>query len=228
MTWETKYPFLSKFVDGLRFLGDLFLVNMLWLFTSLPLITVGAASSAAYAVLLRYIREGGVPILKTYFRSFKENFFQATALWLIALVMAVVVYVDWSFAGTVTGMIHTMYLVLSVLLCVGILVILTVAIPIQAYYRNTLGNILKNGFLMAFCAPGWTLAIWAVWAALVLFCVLTPPNVVLSLGWFFLMWGFSFPAWLGGKFTLRIFRIFDPALRELEDANESSRSEEKG
>ena len=69
MRWEAKYPFLAKIVDGLRFLGDLLAVNLLWLFTSLPIVTVGAASSAAYAVLLRYVREGDVPILKTYFQS---------------------------------------------------------------------------------------------------------------------------------------------------------------
>lgn len=228
MRWEAKYPLLGKLVSGLRFLGDLLAVNLLWLFTSLPIVTVGAASSAANAVLLRYIREGDVPILKTYFHSFKENFLQATAMWFMALALGVVVYVDWKFAGTFTGAVHTLYLALSAVLCVIIAVLLSLAIPIQSYYRNTLRNILKNAFAMAFCAPGRMLLIWLVWAALVLFCVLVPLNVVFSLGSLFVMWGFSFPAWLSAKILLRIFAIFDPNLKKTEETYESSRSEEEG
>ena len=227
MRWEAKYPFLAKIVDGLRFLGDLLAVNLLWLFTSLPIVTVGAASSAAYAVLLRYVREGDVPILKTYFQSLRENFLQATALWLISIAMAFVVYVDWRFAGTMEGSLHTLYLALSVVLCAAIAVMLTLAIPIQSYYRNSLKNIIKNAFAMAFCAPGWMLLIWLVWAALATFCLLVPFNIVLSAGSLFIMWGFSFPAWLASKITLRIFRIFDPNLKKTEETNESSGSEEE-
>ena len=168
MNWEEKYPAMGKGMDVLRLLGDLLVVNLLWLITSLPIVTLGAASSAAYGVLLRYVREGGVPIGKTYFKCFRENFLQATALWFLTIGMALVVYVDWQFAGSVAGMMHTVYLALSLVLCGGILVMLTVAIPIQAYYRNSLGNIIKNAFLMALCAPGWTLLIWASWGAVAL------------------------------------------------------------
>lgn len=215
MSWEEKNPRMAKLLDILRFLGDLLAVNILWLFASLPMVTLGAASSAAYSVLLRYVREGGVPVFKTYFKSLKENFLQATALWLLTIVMAMVVYVDWQFAGSVEGVMHTMYLALSILLCGGILVMLTMAIPIQAYYRNSLGNIIKNAFLMALGAPGWTLLIWLIWGAMALAWSLAPYEVVLRMGWLLLLWGFSFPAWLGSKCALRIFRIFDPSQREL-------------
>ena len=227
MRWESKYPWLSKLVDVLRFLGDLLAVNLLWLFTSLPILTVGAASSAAYAVLLRYVREGGIPILKNYFHAFKENFLQATALWLLAILMAVVVWVDWHFGSAMEGMVHTLYLVLSILLVAAIAVILTIAIPIQAYYKNSLGNIIKNAFAMAVCAPGWMLLIWLIWAALAAFCLLVPYNIVLSVGSLFIMWGFSFPAYWASKVTLRIFRIFDPSLKTVEEPYESSGSKEE-
>ena len=213
MDWEEKYPAMGKGMDVLRLLGDLLVVNLLWLITSLPIVTLGAASSAAYGVLLRYVREGGVPIGKTYFKCFRENFLQATALWFLTIGMALVVYVDWQFAGSVAGVMHTVYLALSLVLCGGILVMLTVAIPIQAYYRNSLGNIIKNAFLMALCAPGWTLLIWAIWGAVVLIVLVVPYETVITLGSLFLMWGFSFPAWLGSRCTLRIFRICDPGQR---------------
>ena len=112
-------------------------------------------------------------------------------------------------------------------LCAAIAVMLTLAVPIQSYYRNSLKNIIKNAFAMAFCAPGWMLLIWLVWAALAAFCLLVPFNIVLSAGSLFIMWGFSFPAWLASKITLRIFRIFDPSLKKTEETYESSGSEEE-
>ena len=156
MRWEAKYPFLAKIVDGLRFLGDLLAVNLLWLFTSLPIVTVGAASSAAYAVLLRYVREGDVPILKTYFQSLRENFLQATALWLISIAMAFVVYVDWRFAGTMEGSLHTLYLALSVVLCAAIAVFAGMrhgsGLAVQVFSTSLLAAV-PAGYFVALTRP---------------------------------------------------------------------------
>lgn len=213
MKQNSKSPGPSGLMDVLQLPADLLAVNLLWLLTSLPVFTVGAASSAAYSVLLRYAREGGIPILKNYFHAFKENFLQATALWLTAIAMALVVWVDGHFAGAMAGAVHTLYLVLSVLLVAAIAVILTMAIPLQAYYRNSLKNILKNAFAMALCAPGWMLLIWLIWAVPAVLFLLVPSDVVLRGGFLVIMWGFSLPAYLASRVTLRIFRIFDPSLR---------------
>ena len=205
---EKKSAPVERIRDVPQLLTDLMGLNLLWLLTSLPVFTVGASSSAAYAVLLRYVRDGSVPVTKTFFRCFKENFLQATALWLLSILLAAVVYIDWHFAGTVTGAVQTLYSVLAIVLLVAVGVLLTLAIPIQAYYQNTLGNILKNAFAMAFCAPGRMVLIWLVWAALGAFCILAPFETVARAGILLLLWGFTLPAWLASKQILKIFRMF--------------------
>lgn len=206
---KTKNARLERIKDVPGLLTDLLILNLLWLLTSLPVLTLGASTSAAYAVLLRYVRDGGVPVTKTFFRCFKENFLQATVLWLLAIGLAAVVYIDWRFAGTVTGTVHTLYSALAIVLLVAIAVLLTLAIPIQAYYRNTLGNIIKNAFAMAFCAPGQMLLIWLFWAAIAAFCILVPFEIVARAGILLLLWGFALPAWLASRQILKIFRIFE-------------------
>lgn len=205
---EKKSARMEQIRDVPQLLTDLMGLNLLWLLTSLPVFTIGASSSAAYAVLLRYVRDGSVPVTKTFFRCFKENFLQATLLWLLSILLAAVVYIDWHFAGTMTGAVQTLYSVLAIVLLVAVGVLLTLAIPIQAYYQNTLGNILKNAFAMAFCAPGRMVLIWLVWAVLGAFCILAPFETVARAGILLLLWGFTLPAWLASKQILKIFRMF--------------------
>lgn len=206
---ETKNARLERIKDVPGLLTDLLILNLLWLLTSLPVLTLGASTSAAYAVLLRYVRDGGVPVTKTFFRCFKENFLQATALWLLAIGMAGVLYVDWHFAKTVAGAVGTLYSVLAIVLLAAIAVVLTLAIPIQAYYQNTLWNIMKNAFAMAFCAPGRMLLIWLFWTAIGAFCILVPFEIAARAGILLLLWGFALPAWLASRQILKIFRMFE-------------------
>ena len=73
----------SKFMIAMSRLADLTLLNLLFLITCIPLFTVGAASTALYTVAFRIgtVRETGV--IKPYFRAFRDNFRQATILWLL-------------------------------------------------------------------------------------------------------------------------------------------------
>lgn len=68
----------GKFYKYGTILADIIVLTLLWTITSLPIITIGASTTAMYYVTTRAIsnREGYVS--KDFFRSFKENFLQAT------------------------------------------------------------------------------------------------------------------------------------------------------
>ena len=70
-------------------LGDFMCLNILYLLTSLPVVTAGASVSALYDVLYDISRgkEGGC--VKRYIRAFKKHFQKATAYWMICLFLAV-------------------------------------------------------------------------------------------------------------------------------------------
>ena len=63
--------------------ADLLILNLLTLLMCLPVVTAGAALTAMHYVLLKLVRDEEGYIVKSYFRSFKRNFLQATGLWLI-------------------------------------------------------------------------------------------------------------------------------------------------
>ena len=60
--------------------GDLFLLNILFTITSLPVITIGASFTALYSMTFKMVRNEEMAIKDGYFKAFKRNFKQSTRL----------------------------------------------------------------------------------------------------------------------------------------------------
>lgn len=189
----------------LRLLADLMILNLLVLFCSLGVVTIGAALSAMYAVLFqREWDEGMVAVIKTFFRSFVRNFLMATALELVLVLVAGVAAGDVWFAVNSEQPLKTVYIAVGTVIALLAVILFIMAFPQQAIYRNSLKNYLKNSFLLAVCAPGQLLLALAAWIGpwiLVGFV----PEVFVRLGVMYLLWGFSFPAWCTVKLLKKVF-----------------------
>jgi len=77
----------STLMRFLTRIADLMILNVLFLVTSLPLVTLPASLTALCFVSLRIATDEDRTITGDYFRSFRQNFRQAT---FIGLLMAVV------------------------------------------------------------------------------------------------------------------------------------------
>ena len=81
----------SKFMNRV---ADLFILNILWIFCSIPIITIGATTTALYSVNLKFIDNEEENLIKTFFKSFKENFKKSTIIWLIILSLSIILGVN--------------------------------------------------------------------------------------------------------------------------------------
>lgn len=81
----------SKFMNRV---ADLFILNILWIFCSIPIITIGATTTALYSVNLKFIDNEEENLIKTFFKSFKENFKKSTIIWLIILLLSIILGVN--------------------------------------------------------------------------------------------------------------------------------------
>lgn len=70
--------FFSKLVDAVC-------LSLLWLISSIPLITVGASTTALYYTVNKVIRNDEGKLWQEYWHSFRVNFKQATVAWLVIL-----------------------------------------------------------------------------------------------------------------------------------------------
>ena len=75
---------------------DFILLNLLWVICSIPIVTFGAATTAKYTVAMRIIRREESKVFSGFFKAFKENFKQATIIWLILMVAVALCVLDWT------------------------------------------------------------------------------------------------------------------------------------
>ena len=64
---------------------DLMGLSVLWVVFSLPIFTMGAASTALYSAAYHHVRKGEDYLWNSFFSAFKENFRRSTLTWLMAL-----------------------------------------------------------------------------------------------------------------------------------------------
>lgn len=76
---------------------DVFLLSILWLICSLPIVTAGAATAALNAVALRAVRNEEGYIFRSFYKAFIKYFKNATKLWMLMLAATLVLAGDMLF-----------------------------------------------------------------------------------------------------------------------------------
>lgn len=129
--------------------ADLIILNILFLVTCLPVFTIGAALTGLYAVTLKMVRDQEGSITKSYFHAFRQNFRQATLLWLAVLALAVIFLLDIRVLNAVATD-WAMGLKFAVE-AVGVLALAVVQylFPLVAKFEATLGTHVRNACLLA-------------------------------------------------------------------------------
>lgn len=153
----------SKFTKFMSRLTDVCRLNILWLIFSLPVVTAGAATVAAYSVVLKMVDDEESYITRSFIQAFRNNFKQGTFLWLLTAAALYALYIDVQlvFKPEKTSIVLC---VVSILSAVVIFCTFVYAYPLAARYDNTLLNNLHNSFLISVKYPLRTFAILLVCA----------------------------------------------------------------
>ena len=131
------------------FLGQLIALNLLWIVCSLPVITAGASTTALYYCTLKLHKDGDIRVFHDFFKSFKQNFKQATVINLIMLAVAAILYMDLRIVGNIDGtMSQVLYIVFFAFGILYMMVFLYIY-PVLAKFYNSIKNTFRNAFLMA-------------------------------------------------------------------------------
>ena len=81
----------------MRFIIKLFecmILSVLWLVFSLPVVTMGASTTALYAAVYHHIRKDEGYLWKSFWTAFRENFKRSTLAWLPMLAMILFLIYD--------------------------------------------------------------------------------------------------------------------------------------
>lgn len=139
----------SPLMNFLNKVADIMILSIVFMIACIPVITAGAAFSAAYYIGFKMVKNEDSYIAKGFFKAFKENFKQATVIWIFILLLAAVIFADYriilysglEFASWMRiGMVSV-----TLIAALGIVFMF----PMQARFQNTVKNTIKNAFLMS-------------------------------------------------------------------------------
>lgn len=166
----------NKFWSAISSAVDAVLLNAMWLFTCLPIFTIGAATTSFYYTTHKVIRNQRSGIWTEYWSSFKANFKQATKIWLMFLVAFVILYVDITISlealkeGAQIGVTAYFFYVILGLALVWFMYVFAYIARFEAGTKATL----KNALIMAFAHPVYALIVLALVVATLYVCVVLP------------------------------------------------------
>lgn len=142
----------SKFTQFLVKLYNCCYLNLLWGVCSLPIVTVGAATAALYDVTLRMARGDEPSVTRQFFKAFRENFRQATILWLVMLglgcLLAFDVAILYQIRGQGSSLLYMAGLAAVILGTAVYVLVLLYLFPLVASVQNSNFAMLRNALLL--------------------------------------------------------------------------------
>ena len=159
-----------------RFIGklwDVLVVNILWIICSIPVVTAGASTTAMYYVTLKLARDEDGYTIRSFFKSFKENFKQATAIWLIFLLTGMLLAFDVYYFIKMAAPSSLRTIMISVFVAMIFIwsAMFTYVFPLQARFYNPVKRTIFNSFFMSIRHMFHTIGMLAVDAAIPLVSV---------------------------------------------------------
>ena len=199
-----KFNLEGKYFLMLKKVGDLVLLQLAFLITCIPIVTIGAGITALYSVSRKLRKDSVSFVFQTYFSDFKTNLKKSTAVWLLLLAAVVLLFIDYSFYTTLASsfawVVALAVFILAFLICAVFIYIF----PLIAWFENDLKSHLKNALILSIGHLGTTLLAMLILGGFALLAILALQ--------IFAFFGFSVSAyWL----SILLSRVLIP-----EDGNE--------
>ena len=213
----------SPVFRSLNKIADLIYLNVLTLICCLPIITIGASMTALNYVVLKMVKNEEGYLTRSFFKSFKENFKQATIIWLIILAVMALMAGDFFILKYSTigfpSWIRIALIAVAIVLIFGLMYVF----PVLARFENTIKNTFRNSFLMGILSFPKTVLMMICWAVPVIIGILAFQLVPLVL-----MLGISGPAFLCANLYSKTFQRFEPEEETIDDSEWTVEPEEEG
>lgn len=220
-------------MQALGRIADVMIVNLLTLISFVPLVLVivgigslgqapgllvmaalfvaalpvGPALTAMYYISLKMVRNEDSYIIRSYFKSYRDNFGQSVAIWAIFLVFFVFAFYDIYMllhdknSLFPTWMNYLILVVLFLLWCIFLWVF-----PVESRFVNTVGGTIRNAMIMTVAAFPRTLGMVGLSLIPLLLLYFAGDKLMPLL----IMFGLAGPAYGQAKLFSPFFQRFEP------------------
>lgn len=200
----------NKFFTVMGRVADLIMLNVVFLICCLPVVTIGASLTALHYVTLKMARNEESYIIKSFFRSFKQNFRQATIINLIMLAVGAVLYLDLNIVSNMTGSMAQVLYILLIAFGFLYLIIFLYIYPVLAKFYNSIKNTFRNALLMAIRHLPYTILMAVITIAPAAVFLIQSFRVQSTVIMLLILMGFALEAFINGHFLVKIFDNYIP------------------
>jgi uncharacterized membrane protein YesL len=201
----TLFSTESILMRGLTRLADIMILNLVFIATSIPVVTIGASLTALNFTAMRIATGECNSVTGDYFRSFRQNFRQATVISLLlalfggALAAWYVVIPSLALGSVAEFALLTVWYVLAFNFAVAVLFVF----PYLANFEGRTRDVLRNARLLSWKHPLTGLVALSVVALSLAVTVFYPQATGYGLFWFLV--GFAAIAVANGHLFTRVF-----------------------
>ena len=170
------FSYDNKVFDVLGKAVDCVYVCALWLIFNLPIVTIGASTTAFYETIHKVIRKSKGYVWRIFWNTFKTNFKKSTKIWLIQLAAIAILFLDMKIMqnfleqGSKMGALY--YFFYISLFFMYVWVIYTCAY--SARIEDDMKVIMKNAAVMAILNLPWSLLMIVLAVATVMIVYISP------------------------------------------------------
>lgn len=189
--------------------ADLIWLNILALICCIPIVTAGASLTALHYMTIKMVRKEEGYITRGFFKSFRQNFKQATIIWLLMLLMTALLWGDLFIMNQMmTGFPKALSIIVA---AVGVVFVFTsiYIFPVLSRFENTIKNTIKNAFLMSILSFPKTVLMVVIYVVPIVITIFVPSVFPIMI-----MLGIALPAYLASFLFSGIFRKFEPEEKE--------------
>lgn len=166
----------GKFFRFLERMANCVFLSCLWSLFSLPVITIGASTSALYYAMHKVVKLESGHLFKTFWKGFRDNFKKGTILWGILLLVYAFIGVDLYVSYVLSG--ADSFLSWVTVLLIVVAVVLTFWslhwFPYIAHVEDSIKAILRNTLIMCIQNFGKAFVLFLLYALCIAILVFLP------------------------------------------------------
>lgn len=210
----------GRVMNFLSRLGDMFILNVLYLISCIPVVTIGAATTALYYNTLKMAENRESYVWREYWKAFRQNFKQATIVWMILLACIFILGSDVLLLGGMSKALGSVVALIVIVLGIFLIMMGVYVFPVLARFDNTVKNTFKNALIMAVRHLPSTIVI-VILHGLPLLPAMVSIQVFLKGALAVLLFTVSILAYFQSKLFTRIFSNYYPKDKEYDFARYS-------
>ncbi|MGT2799946.1 YesL family protein [Streptococcus marmotae] len=187
---------------------DLVTLNLLFLISCLPIVTIGIAKISLYRSLQEVRESRGVRVIRLYIHSFKAEWKHGLALGGIEILVSIICLMNFLLFRGQTAMVFQGMKMLAFGIFFLMIMVMLYAYPLAARFEQSLQELLQTAFVLAGLHFLWTFGMLG-FVALLAFLLIGSSWTIVFGGMFFLLAGFSSLVYLQLGILEPIFRKYD-------------------